>query len=180
MANVNIALIHYPVYNKHKEIVTTCITGVDLHDLARTSLTYGVKRYFVVNPLPTQLAFARRIVDCWRKEESFSHNWTRAEAFRLIELGESLEQVIEKLKNPVLVATSARSGGRVSYRTFRQKLKKIRRPVLILFGTGWGLTEEILKKADYVLKPLKGRTAYNHLSVRSAVAIILDKLLGVH
>jgi len=179
MASVYIALVHYPVYNKQREIVQTCVTGVDLHDLARTSLTYGVKKYFVVNPLPAQLNFVRRIVDCWKKEESLIHNWTRAEAFRLIELCENLEEVIGKLKNPILEATSARNKGKLSYRAMRQKLKRLKRQVLILFGTGWGLSEEILNRADYVLKPIKGCGAYNHLSVRSAAAIILDKLLGV-
>jgi hypothetical protein len=32
--------------------------------------------------------------------------------------------------------------------------------------------------ADYILDPLAGAGTYNHLSVRSAVAIILDRLLG--
>ena len=44
-------------------------------------------------------------------------------------------------------------------------------PYLILFGTGWGLTSEILE-------PIRGKTKYNHLCVRSAVSIILDRLLG--
>jgi hypothetical protein len=32
--------------------------------------------------------------------------------------------------------------------------------------------------ADYILDPLVGSGNYNHLSVRSAVAIMLDRLLG--
>jgi hypothetical protein len=52
-------------------------------------------------------------------------------------------------------------------------------PFLILFGTGWGLTQEVKDSSDYVLVPIEGK-GYNHLSVRSAVAIILDRLLGGH
>ena len=47
---------------------------------------------------------------------------------------------------------------------------------------GWGLAEEALAWADYQLEPIRAEApsehAYNHLSVRSAVAIILDRLLG--
>jgi len=31
---------------------------------------------------------------------------------------------------------------------------------------------------DMLLEPIEGYTDYNHLSVRSAAAIILDRLLG--
>ncbi len=178
MAKVYLALIHYPVYNKNKQIVSTCITGVDLHDIARSALTYGIKKYFVVNPMPAQLAFAKRIIDCWKSDESFVHNWTRAEAFRLLELAPDLETVVKKLKHPLIVATSARPEGTVTYRSFRSVIKKSRRPVLVLLGTGWGMTKELLEKVDYVLAPVKGVADYNHLSVRSAAAIILDRLLG--
>ncbi|HEY6838272.1 MAG TPA: RNA methyltransferase, partial [Geobacteraceae bacterium] len=51
-------------------------------------------------------------------------------------------------------------------------------PYLLVFGTGWGLTEELFERADLVLRPIKGPGSYNHLSVRSAAAIILDRLLG--
>ena len=49
-------------------------------------------------------------------------------------------------------------------------------PQVILFGTAWGLAPELLDSADQVLKPIEGTGRYNHLSVRSAVAIILDRL----
>jgi hypothetical protein len=52
------------------------------------------------------------------------------------------------------------------------------RPLLLLFGTGWGLTEELLAGVDRVLRPIQGNSDYNHLSVRAAVAIMLDRLFG--
>jgi hypothetical protein len=51
-------------------------------------------------------------------------------------------------------------------------------PVLLLFGTGWGLTEEVLAAADRRLEPIQGAGDFNHLSVRAACAITLDRLLG--
>ena len=190
--SVYIALLHYPVYNKRKEVVTTCITAFDLHDIARTAVTYGVKKYFVVNPLPAQREFASRIFDFWMEEESLEFNWTRAEAFKLISIKADLDGVIEEIKaiegiKPRIIATSARPQGNkvespsTSLGTSRELKVEIRNsnnPYLILFGTGWGMAEEIIDKADAVLEPIAGAAEYNHLSVRSATAIILDRLLG--
>lgn len=175
---IYIALVHYPVYNKNKEIVTTCITGFDLHDIARTALTFGITKYFVVNPAQAQLEFAKRILDCWKSEQSYLHNWTRAEAFERLELAETFDQVVQKIGSPKIIVTSAKSVGSVKFEVMRETIKKSGEDFLIVFGTGWGLTEEIMNKADYVLEPIVGPGEYNHLSVRSAAAIVLDRLFG--
>ncbi|PID40198.1 MAG: hypothetical protein CR984_04510 [Proteobacteria bacterium] len=52
-------------------------------------------------------------------------------------------------------------------------------PLVLAFGTAWGLADEFMAAADHVLEPLVGKGTYNHLSVRSAVAIILDRLVSV-
>ncbi len=181
--SVYIALIHYPIYNKRQDIVTTCITGFDLHDIARSAVTYGIKRYFVVNPLPAQQAFAKRILDFWMEEESLEFNWTRAEAFKLLEIQDNLEQVIEEItklegEKPKIVATSAKAVGQVKYQDLKKELSQTTKPYLLLFGTGWGMAPEAFDKVDCILEPIVGKTGYNHLSVRSATAIILDRLLG--
>lgn len=41
-----------------------------------------------------------------------------------------------------------------------------------------GLIEEVMESSDYILEPIRGKAVYNHLSVRAAVAIILDRLFG--
>lgn len=184
MANVYIALLHHPVYNKRKEIVTTSITGFDLHDIARSAITFGVKKYYVVNPLPTQREFASRIFDFWLDEGSLEFNWTRAEAFKLISikatLGEAIDEVArDEGQKPKIIATSAKAGDkRVDSRTLKAELRNASKPYLFLFGTGWGLADELLEKADAILEPIEGASCYNHLSVRSATAIILDRLLS--
>jgi hypothetical protein len=53
-----------------------------------------------------------------------------------------------------------------------------RRPCVLVFGTAWGLSEALMETADYILVPVSGPEDYNHLSVRSAAAIILDRLMG--
>lgn len=183
--SVYIALLHYPVYNKRKEIVTTCITGFDLHDIARTALTYGIKKYYVVNPLPAQREFAQRIFEFWMDEESLEFNWTRAEAFKLISIKADLDEVIEDIRaiegiKPKIIATSAKPRGNVTFGGLKFEIRSSSAPYLVLFGTGWGMAEEVFEKADAVLEPVIGTGDYNHLSVRSAAAIILDRLLSGH
>jgi len=178
-----IALLHHPVYNKDGEVITTSITGTDLHDIARSALTFGVERYYVVNPVPSQRKFAQRIADCWKRGESFAFNPTRAEAFSILKLASSLDEVKEDIKiacgkAPRVIATSARSQGGVSYPELGREIARADDPHLILFGTGWGLAKETMLSADLVLEPIVGKTDYRHLSVRSAVAIILDRLFN--
>jgi len=181
--SVYIALLHFPVYNKNKDVVTTCITSFDLHDIARSACTYGIRKYYVVNPLAAQRQFAERIMSHWMKDESQEFNPTRGEAFKLIDLKSSLKDVIEDIekkekKKPVIVATSARQKGAHAYEELAGEIKDNNNPYLLLFGTGYGLCEEVTDGADIVLEPILGGTEYNHLSVRSAVAIILDRLFA--
>ena len=76
------------------------------------------------------------------------------------------------------MVTSARKyTGAVSFKFLRSRIEEGEN-LIICFGTGWGLTEEFIRSADYILEPIRGTTDYNHLSVRSAAAIILDRLLG--
>ena len=183
MSNIYIALLHYPVYNKRQEVVTTSITGFDLHDIARSSATYGVRKYYVVNPLPAQREFANRIFDFWMDEGSLEFNWTRAEAFKLISIKADLDEVIADIKEiegtkPKIIATSAKPRGNLEIRDLRLEIRDSKTPYLILFGTGWGMAEEVFDKVDGILPPIIGNSDYNHLSVRSATAIILDRLLG--
>ncbi len=185
-APVAVALIHHPVYNIRQEVVTTSITPFDLHDIARTAKTYGAARYFVISPLGSQQALAHKILDHWRVGIGGELNKTRKEAFQLIELCSSLEDARLTIQNelgrpPRLVATSARGGpGRLSFGQCRAQLLESEDPHLLLFGTGWGMTEEILSQAHDFLEPIAGGGdgSYNHLPVRAAVAIILDRLLG--
>ena len=78
--------------------------------------------------------------------------------------------------------TAARSalGEPVTLRDARLRLEGDGKPVLLVFGTGWGLADEVIQAADVLLEPVRAReaTGYNHLSVRAACAIMLDRLLG--
>jgi hypothetical protein len=184
MADFYLALIHYPVYDKEHKIVTTSITNMDIHDIARSARTYGVKRYFVVTPTRTLRLLAEKILDHWDHGYGSTYNATRKDALSLVALADDLDSAINAVhaetgELPCLVATSARFGlRRVSFANIRQLRETPGRPLLMLLGTGWGLIEEMLDRADYILEPIQGVGDYNHLSVRAAAAILLDRLLG--
>lgn len=185
-APLYLALIHAPVYNARGDVVTTSITPFDLHDIARTSKTYGIHKYFVVCPVESQRRLAARIMDHWLTGIGAEMNWTRKEAFELVCLVTDLEQArltiqSELGRSPRLVATSAKAGpDRKSFAEVQAELEASEEPHLILFGTGWGMTEEVLNEAQMFLEPIAGTGdgSYNHLPVRAAVAIILDRLLS--
>ena len=184
MAPVYIGLIHYPIYNKHMEVITTALTNYDLHDIARTAKTYNVKTYFIIHPLESQRVVASRIMNHWKTGSGVYYNPNRKEAFEDTELVCNLEEAINFIKKdcgkePVIVTTDARVyPNTVTYCEMRKKIHEGETPFLILFGTGYGMTKEMMKKFDYIIEPIYGAGSYNHLCVRSAVAIILDRLLG--
>ena len=181
---IYLALLHYPVYDKNGAIVTTAVTNMDIHDIARAGRTYGVSRFFVVTPVKALQKLALKIIHHWEFGYGSDYNPTRKEALTLARVCDALDDAIISIEReigqkPLIVATSARPAGhRTSFLALKEMLHRETRPFLVLFGTGWGLTEATLSQADYVLEPVQGRTEFNHLSVRSAAAIILDRLLG--
>src|SRR5262245_39951088 len=114
MADLYLALLHYPVYDKDHKVVTTSITNMDIHDIARSARTYGVKRYFVVTPVRTLRALAEKILDHWRQGYGSVYNETRKDALALVALADDLEAAIREVQQeageqPCVVGTSARS-----------------------------------------------------------------------
>ena len=181
---INIALIHYPVVDKHGDTIVSSITNIDLHDIARSATTFGVKHYYVVHPTKALRRLSERICEHWDTGHGAHYNPNRREALQMLRIVVDLQDVLLDIeqrtgKLPLVVTTSARDSDKaVSFGQLRQKLYQSDVPVLILFGTGWGLGPEIMERADLHLEPVKGLTPYNHLSVRGAAAIIFDRLLG--
>ena len=179
-----IAILHYPVYDKNGLVVTTSITNMDIHDIARSARTYGARKFYVIHPVKALQKLAHKIITHWSEGYGSRYNETRKEALSLVRLKETLDDAIMDVERecgsqPRVVATSARTGPggkRSSFAEVREMLSKDTGPFLLLLGTGWGLTEAVLARADTILAPIEGGTDYNHLSVRSAAAIILDRL----
>lgn len=181
---VDIALIHYPVINKGGETIGSAVTNLDLHDIARAARTFGVDNYYVVTPYTDQHTLVQEILDHWQTGHGATYNPARKSAIDRIKITETLEATItlvteKRGTRPLLLTTSARTQtNSISYPETRRRIEG-GEPVLLLFGTAHGLAPEITETADHTLPPIESTTGYNHLSVRSAVSIILDRLLGV-
>lgn len=179
-----IALLHSPVYNKRMEVITTSITNLDLHDISRAARTYGVRKFFLIHPQQSQRDLAAEMLGYWRDGYGKDYNPDRKEALDILHLCLDLDEAVAEIaaiegKTPRTVATDARPyPNSASYLDLRERIEAGNEPYLVMFGTGWGLTEESVQGCDYVLHPIEPGSDYNHLSVRSAVAIILDRLLG--
>jgi len=175
--------VHYPVVNKNGKIIASAVTNLDLHDISRSAKTYGVRVFYVVTPLSDQKELVEKIVLHWLEGPGARYNPKRREALELISIKDSLDEVIEHVREntgdfPKTVVTSAGHSPRnISFKRFGEMLQDGTLYLLIL-GTGWGLSENFMAEADYVLNPILGNTDYNHLAVRSAAAVILDRLFG--
>ncbi len=183
--SVYIALIHYPVYNNRLNIITTAFTNLDVHDIARAGATYGINRFFLVQPNLEQQTLIGRVLKHWTDGRGASFNESRSRALGLVEVKNTLGETVEEIekahgKKPRVVVTDARyCEDMIGFEELRDMIfDEEDQPYLLVFGTGWGLAKEIMESADFRLKPLSGYTDYNHLSVRSATAIILDRLLS--
>lgn len=182
---VAIALVHHPVKDSQGAIVTTAITNLDVHDLARSARTYGVSDYFIVHPITAQRELLARICDHWRDGPGGRRIPDRKLALELVRPVTTLAEAYDALGGRgevdvwVTAARSSRSGP-IGLSEARARLEAPGRPVLLVFGTGWGLADDVIDGADALLEPVRARaaTGYNHLSVRAACAIVLDRLLG--
>jgi len=185
MGNLYIGLLHFPMCNRRGEIVATAMTSIDVHDIARTARTYGVMRYFVITPLASQQRIAWRIRGFWTEREQAMEGSRRGEALELVMVASDLEESVSWIEEaegacPILIATSARPqrGQGLSYAQVQDVLRREERPAYIVFGTGWGMADELVGACDYVLPPIEGQADFNHLSVRAAAAIVLDRVAG--
>lgn len=180
---VDVALVHYPVINRNREIIGSAVTNLDLHDIARAGRTYGVSTYWVVTPYEEQQQLADQIVGHWTGGYGGEANPDRSNALSIIRITGTLEEVVAASEKtfgtrPLVVATCAKSRpNTLEFAVLRKRVWQ-GEPILLLFGTAWGLAPEVLDLADVTLPPLSGSGTFNHLSVRSAASIVLDRLLG--
>jgi len=188
-APVYLVLLHYPMSNRRDEQVTTSVTNIDIHDISRSCRTYGIKKYFIVTPIPDQHEIVGRVLAHWRTPQSAEYHPDRVEALNRIELLHNFDQVMKRIEEldgekPEVVLTDARPQIKeTTYADYARELARPdrKRPAVIVFGTGWGVHPIFHRYVDTILEPIygsEGAGGYNHLSVRSAVAIILDRLFA--
>lgn len=182
-SHIYLGLVHYPVYGKEREVITTAVTNFDIHDISRCCRTFGLGGFFIITPLESQVELVERILTHWREGEGSLYNPTRKESLSLVKVFRSIDEADQDIsrlhqRKAKRIATGASPYPNcIGYGELKRMLTDRETPFFLLFGTGWGLTREVKESSDYVLAPIEGK-GYNHLSVRSAVAIILDRLLG--
>lgn len=190
-ARTHLALVHHPVHDRTGAVVTTSLTNFDIHDLARSTMTYGLAAYHLVTPVTSQREKAEHIAGLWLAENPVRKppaTGSRAGALARVRTAASIEQVIDELTAdygiaPWVVATSARREsfpGAARRTPAELAAEGIDQPgpLLLLLGTGWGLADALIPSVSRLLAPIEGGSDWNHLSVRSAGAILLDRLFG--
>ncbi|MDA8162896.1 MAG: RNA methyltransferase [Desulfobacteraceae bacterium] len=181
---INIALVHYPVLNRSGETIASAVTNLDIHDIARVARTWGVAGYYVVTPLAEQQALVAELIGHWTGGVGGEMNPDRRSALELVRIAGSLKDVREDVALKTsgcsfTYATTARNRqNSVRWSDLRKGLVKGRDDLLLVFGTASGLAEQVFDEVDGAMEPIRGIGEYNHLSVRSAVAIALDRLLS--
>ncbi|MBL91603.1 MAG: hypothetical protein CMH56_07290 [Myxococcales bacterium] len=184
MNHVSIALVHHPVLDRQGNIYTTSITNLDVHDIARSSRTYQAGSFYIVTPITAQQELANAIIGHWTVGKGSKKNKDREAAMAITHVTESIEKAIaqetERLgERPLVWTTSARNEHTpcLSFSDAKEKIKSGQN-VMLIFGTGQGLHPSVLEGADALLPPVQSASDYNHLSVRSAAAIIIDRLMA--
>lgn len=180
------ALVHHPVRDRGGEVITSAITNIDVHDIARSARTYGVAGYFVVSPIAAQRLVVERILEHWKTGAGARRTPERSQALGRVRPVASVEEVEAEIERrdgarPTLLATEARpelAARVVTFAEERARLATAAAPTLILFGTAHGIHPTLLDRVERVLEPIWGPTEYNHLSVRAAAAITFDRLLA--
>lgn len=177
-----LALVHQPVLDRRGAVVSSAVTNLDLHDIARVARTYDAGRFYVVTAAPGQQRLVERILRHWREGYGASYNPDRREALSRVETVATLEDALaawgRECGAPALpLLTGARRRDGISFAAARSLLAE--RPLLLVLGTGWGLAPELFAQGWPVLEPVAAGSDYNHLPVRAATAIMLDRLCRI-
>ncbi len=178
LGRVSIALLHHPV-RQGGRIITSSITNFDIHDLARLTKTYGLDAFYLIHPDEGMRNLAKTFVSHWFDDAGRLFKPDRTAALEKMLIVPSLDIAIAMLTErhgirPFLLATSARK--RPKTIPWKQVLTLLDNPLLLLLGTADGLSEELDDIIDGYAEPIDPGTGYNHLSVRSAASIFIDRL----
>jgi hypothetical protein len=174
------ALVHHPVLDRRGDVVTSAVTNLDIHDLARLATTYNLSRYYLVTPAAEQRLLASRITGHWQKGAGASYNPDRCQALDCLQVVNSFDDALADWRSLVssegfAILTGASHQKGVDY--LQAQTLATEKPLMLVFGTGHGLAPEIYAPDRPCLSPVRAGQ-YNHLSVRTAAAIMLDRLIG--
>ena len=181
-----VALVHYPVLARDGSVVTTSITNFDIHDIARSAFTFGVTAYYLVHPVAAQRELASRVVTHWTEGSGAVRIPDRKPPMERVRVVDSLAAAQQDLsvslgrEAEIWVTSAQHLPDATDHVQAARRLREEGPPVLLVFGTGWGLAPSVIAQATVRLTPIVSprEDGYNHLSVRAAAAIFLDRLVG--
>lgn len=175
-----IALVHHPVLDRRGDVVTSAVTNLDIHDLARLATTYNLSRYYLVTPAEEQQVLSARIIAHWQKGAGAAYNPDRCHALDCLQVVSHFDEALADWRSlagseGVALLTGASHQDGLAYP--EASALATERPLMLVFGTGHGLAPDIYTEDRPCLQPVRAGQ-YNHLSVRTAAAIMLDRLIG--
>ena len=184
--NLSFCLLHYPVMLDAKKSGTASLTNLDIHDISRISRSYAMGSFYVATPLEDQRHLLEDILRHWTKGVGSKNKPDRAQALDRVcpvpTLGAAIDHLARTSGQDVKVVASSAvwpegkpSPIPVTPATVREWCRE--GPVLLCLGTAQGLAPEVLACCHAQIRPLRF-LGYNHLSVRSAAAILADRILG--
>ncbi|MDR2826017.1 MAG: tRNA (guanosine(37)-N1)-methyltransferase TrmD [Deltaproteobacteria bacterium] len=207
--NLSLALVHHPVMDKDRNTVSVSLTNLDIHDISRSSCTYGLANFFVVALREDQELILQKVLEHWVQGSGGINHPDRKKALSIISSVNNLEEALDLMEQksgerPLVWGSSAdyskdqrnelaKNGRAQKIRKNKKNQDDLYRRIIsfdeaekilythsavLLLGTGHGLAPEILTKCDHLLPPLRQFAEYNHLSVRCAGTVLLDRLLG--
>ena len=183
MRRIAAALVHHPVHDRSRAVVTSAITNLDLHDISRSAHTYGLSDLFIAHPVAAQRLLAERVREHWISGSGARRIPDRTPAISILRVVPELDDALAELGpgTELWVTSASGAGAQLDFAEARAQLVLDGPPVLIVFGTGWGLGDAVTQRASARLSSIQGARAdgYNHLSVRAAAAIIFDRLLAL-
>lgn len=182
-----VILMHDNVMLEDDKVGTSSVTSLDIHDIARSAFSFGLKGYYIVTPLADQQKIVDTLLGFWRSDRGEHYNKNRKKALEIVKLVSSIDEAIEDIiskeqNNPILLGTAAKEHEHKSFISYndQETVWTHKKPVVFILGTARGLSNDIINRCDYLLEPIEGFTDFNHLSVRSAAAIIFDRWLGIN
>jgi tRNA (guanine37-N1)-methyltransferase len=182
------ALLHNDVMMPDGRKGESSVTSIDIHDIARSSATYGIKKYFIVTRLESQKKLVQTFLNFWQNGNGLDYNQSRAFALNSVSCVSEINEVISEVEKiegvkPICIVTSSRrevSHDKMINYFDHEKIWEKKRPIIFVFGTSHGISKEVMDFCDYKLIPIEGFEKFNFLSVRSAAAIIFDRWLGIN
>ena len=92
-----IGLVHGPIRAKDGKEITTSVTNLDIHDIARSARTFGFKRYFLITPIKNQQAMVNKILGFWETDSGLIYNPDRKNSLAEAQVIDSIELACQQI-----------------------------------------------------------------------------------